>query len=119
MQENNSYQVLTIQRGSEKMEGVMFIPGRARLATCQGCGDEIEGSFQGNFKWCIKCLEKVPRKQSYDKTLRLESARARRAVNRIKKRLYRDQITHWNKKDGADALKEKFPDIYESMKEKL
>ena len=100
------------------MKGHVFVPGRKKLCTCQSCGKDIPGSYQGNYKWCSACLEKSD-KGNFEKESRRASAGMRRAVTAIRKRIYDKQVTHWNIKDGKEALKEKFPDVYESTEERV
>ena len=83
---------------------------------CRTCGEVIEdspGKFVANFHYCLKCSEGRDFSNQHHGVR--DSHRTRMAILRMRERM-EGRVKRWEKGDGEDELREKFPDLWERMR---
>lgn len=92
----------------------MFIP-KFQNRICVDCGKKIPNAT-GNQLYCDECRLARIKKRGYRSTSFELTAKANKVIEQVDKKL-RAEATTWNKEDGLEELKEKFPDLFEEIYE--
>ena len=75
---------------------------------CRDCGDMIKNRKPNQLR-CWKCIEKNPSHGAHEVTVGMH-----KAIRKSRKVLMQ-RMVRWKKGDGVEALRDKFPDMYDKM----